>query len=86
MVSGTHGVGGGQSGEGRDYLQISYLAFANGRKVLNAMSIPEVMGLHQLSRSVSRETQHLYGFLRFQELQNYILYARLVSKHQWECF
>lgn len=24
MVSGTHGVGGGQSGEGRDYLQISY--------------------------------------------------------------
>lgn len=57
------------------------LAFANGRKVLNAMSIPEVMGLHQLSRSVSRETQHLYGFLRFQELQNYILYARLVSKH-----
>jgi len=57
------------------------LAFANGRKVLNAMSIPEVMGLHQLSRSVSRETQHLYGFLRFQELQNHILYARLVSKH-----
>ena len=57
------------------------LAFANGRKVLNAMSIPEVMGLHQLSRSVSRETQHLYGFLRFQELQNDILYARLVSKH-----
>lgn len=57
------------------------LAFANGRRVLNAMSIPEVMGLHQLSRSVSRETQHLYGFLRFQELQNDILYARLVSKH-----
>ena len=24
MVSGTYGVGGGQSGEGRDYLQISY--------------------------------------------------------------
>ena len=48
---------------------------------MNAMSIPEVMGLHQLSRSVSRETQHLCGFLRFQELQNDILYARLVSKH-----
>ena len=68
---------GGSQRRERDYLQILILAFANGRKVLNAMSIPEVMGLHQLSRSVSRETQHLYGFLRFQELQNYILYARL---------
>ena len=57
------------------------LAFANGNKVLNAMTIPEVIRLHQLSRSVVREMQHLYGFLRFQELQNHILYARLVSKH-----
>lgn len=57
------------------------LAFANGSRVLNAMSVPEVMGLHKLSRSVSRETQHLCGFLRFQELQNHILYARLVSRH-----
>lgn len=41
------------------------LAFANGRKVLNAMSIPEVMGLHQLSRSVSRET---HAFIWFSEI------------------
>lgn len=57
------------------------LGFANGSKVLNSMTMPEVMRLHQLSRAVSRETQHLYGFLRFQELNNHILYAKLVSRH-----
>ena len=71
--------------DSQDKAEIIYrfliLAFANGSKVLNAMSIPEVMELHRLSRSVSRETQHLYGFLRFQELQNGILYARLISRH-----
>ena len=40
------------------------LAFANGRKVLNAMSIPEVMGLHQLSRSLEGDT----AFIWFSEI------------------
>ncbi len=57
------------------------LGFANGPKALNAMTRPEVMRLHQLSRGVSREIDHLYGFLRFQELENHILYAKLVSRH-----
>lgn len=57
------------------------LGFANGSKVLNAMTRPEVMRLHQLSKGVSRELQHLYGFLRFQELESNILYAKLVSRH-----
>lgn len=57
------------------------LGFANGPKALDAMARPEVMRLHQLSRSVSREAQHLYGFLRFQEVKGGILYGKLVSKH-----
>ncbi len=57
------------------------LGFANGSRILNAMTRPEVMRLHQLSRAVSRETQRLYGFLRFQELENHILYGKLLSKH-----
>lgn len=57
------------------------LAFANGSRVLGAMTRPEVMRLHQLSRAVSRETLHLYGFLRFEELENHILYGKLVSRH-----
>ena len=57
------------------------LGFANGSRALNAITRPEVMRLHQLSRSVSRETQHLCGFLRFQELENHILYGKLVSRH-----
>lgn len=57
------------------------LGFANGNCVLNAMTRPEVMRLHQLSRAVARETQHFYGFLRFQELERHILYGKLVSRH-----
>lgn len=57
------------------------LGFANGIRALDAMTRPEVMRLHKLSRAVSREIEHLYGFLRFQELENHILYGKLVSRH-----
>ena len=57
------------------------LGFAGGGKMVDAMSRPEVMGLHKLSRAVGREYDHLRGFLRFQELNNHILYGKLVSRH-----
>ena len=35
-----------------------------------------------LDRAAGREQQHLYGFLRFEEVQNGVLYARIGPKNQ----
>lgn len=37
---------------------------------------------YYLSRSASRENRHLYGFLRFEEIQGKILYARIGPKNR----
>ena len=53
------------SQEKGDYLQISYFGLCQWQEGFECDVHTEVMGLHQLSRSVSRGDSILYGFLRF---------------------
>lgn len=56
-----------------------------GNKVMDALSEPPVRLVMQLSRKVSRECDHLYGFLRFESVEvsgQQLLFARIQPKHQ----
>lgn len=53
------------------------LALKDGSKVLNYLGEPYVNRVFHLSRSTGNEAHHLLGFLRFQELENGILFARI---------
>lgn len=57
------------------------LSLKDGSKVLNYLGEPYVNRVFQLSRSAGNEAHHLLGFLRFQELENGILFARVHPKH-----
>lgn len=57
------------------------LALKDGSKVLNYLGEPYVNRVFQLSRSTGNEAHHLLGFLRFQELENGILFARIHPKN-----
>lgn len=49
--------------------------------VMECFSNPWVMLMFRLSRNTMREHQHLMGFLRFEELDNGILYSRIGPKN-----
>ena len=53
------------------------LALEDGSKVLNYLGEPYVNRVFRLSRSTGNEAHHLLGFLRFQELENGLLFARI---------
>lgn len=53
------------------------LALKDPSKVLHYLGEPYVNRVFQLSRSTGNEAHHLLGFLRFQELENGILFARI---------
>lgn len=53
----------------------------NGRRVLEALGNPYVHRIFELSRATSCEAHHLLGFLRFQELYNGVLFARIHPKN-----
>lgn len=55
--------------------------FRIGPKVTECLADPVVNRLMKLSRGVSRETDHMYGFLRFRELERGILFAAIAPKH-----
>ncbi len=57
------------------------LALEDGSKVLNYLGEPYVNRVFQLSRSAGNEAHHLLGFLRFQELENGLLFAQIHPKH-----
>lgn len=57
------------------------LSLKNGRQVLEYLSEPYVNRVFQLSRSTGNEAHHLLGFLRFQELENGVLLARIHPKN-----
>lgn len=57
------------------------LSLKDGSKVLNYLGEPYVNRVFQLSRSTGNEAHHLLGFLRFQELENGILFARIHPKN-----
>ncbi len=57
------------------------LSLPDAGKVLNYLGEPYVNRTFQLSRSTFNEAHHLLGFLRFQELENGILFAQIHPKN-----
>lgn len=55
--------------------------FRVGRGVTEQLADPAVNRMMKLEREVSRETDHFYGFVRFRELSNGILFAKIAPKH-----
>ncbi|MCI9081402.1 MAG: DNA metabolism protein [Lachnospiraceae bacterium] len=57
------------------------LSLADSSKVLNYLGESYVNRVFQLSRSTGNEAHHLLGFLRFQELENGVLFAKIHPKN-----
>lgn len=57
------------------------LCSSAGPKVLNYLNAPYIYHVFELSRATSREAHHLLGFLRFQELENGVLFAMVHPKN-----
>lgn len=57
------------------------LSLKNGSQVLHYLGEPYVNRVFQLSRNTGNEAHHLLGFLRFQELENGVLFARIHPKN-----
>ncbi len=57
------------------------LAMKNGRQVMDNLADRYVHKVFELSRNTGNEIHHLTGFLRFQELENGILFARFAPKN-----
>lgn len=57
------------------------LAMEQSSKVLNNLGSPYVARVFQLARSAGNEAHHLLGFLRFSELENGTLFARIHPKN-----
>ncbi|MCI8484192.1 MAG: DNA metabolism protein [Lachnospiraceae bacterium] len=57
------------------------LSLPDSSKVLNYLGEPYVNRVFHLSRSTGNEAHHLLGFLRFQELENGLLFAQIHPKN-----
>ncbi len=57
------------------------LSLTDAGRVMNYLGEPCVNRTFQLSRSTFNEAHHLLGFLRFQELENGILFAQIHPKN-----
>ena len=57
------------------------LSLPDSSKVLHYLGEPYVNRVFQLSRCMGNEAHHLLGFLRFQELENGVLLARIHPKN-----
>lgn len=57
------------------------LSLPDSSKVLQYLGEPYVNRVFSLSRRTGNEAHHLLGFLRFQELENGILFAKISPKH-----
>lgn len=56
---------------------VAGFALKNGQAVMNNLSNPYVAKVFELNRNVGNEVHRLLEFLRFQELENGVLYARV---------
>lgn len=63
------------------YRMIVY-GFHMGPSVLDCLAEPSVQLVHKLSRQVGRETEKLYGFVRFRTLTPQLLFAEISPKHR----
>lgn len=57
------------------------LSMTDGSRVLDNLANPYVNRVFQLARSAGNEAHHLLGFLRFSELENGTLFARIHPKN-----
>ncbi len=57
------------------------LAFHMGAKVIDHLTNPAVSHLFELNRNIGNEIQHYKGFLRFAELKNNLLLAKIRPKN-----
>lgn len=57
------------------------LSLRDGSRILEHLGNPYVNRVFQLSRATGNEAHHLLGFLRFQELQNGVLFAKIHPKN-----
>lgn len=57
------------------------LSLADGSHLMDYLHEPYVHQIFLLNRSSSNEAQHLFGFLRFQELENGLLFATIHPKN-----
>lgn len=57
------------------------LASGDGTKTLLSLGEPCVYRVFELCRATGREAMHLLGFVRFQELENGILFSKIHPKH-----
>ncbi len=57
------------------------LSLKEGWRVMGYLGEPYVNRVFQLSRATGNEAHHLLGFLRFQELENGVLFARIHPKN-----
>jgi probable DNA metabolism protein len=53
-----------------------------GRKVTDYLSDYSVRRVFELARSVGNEAHHLFGFVRFRELKDDVLFSRIEPKNQ----
>ena len=54
----------------------------DGHRILQALGNPYIARVFELSRSTGNEVHHLLGFLRFQELENGVLFSTIHPKNQ----
>lgn len=57
------------------------LGFEYGGTVVKYVHHPYVMPIFQMNREIGREIEHYYGFLRFTQIENDILLAKMAPKN-----
>lgn len=57
------------------------LQMKNGRQVMDHLANNYIHKVFELSRGANNEAHHLQGFLRFQELENGILFSKIAPKN-----
>lgn len=60
---------------------VTALKNGQGRNVLSNVKEPYIQKAFEIARNVNYEIHHMYGFLRFAELENGILYAKIGPKN-----
>jgi probable DNA metabolism protein len=66
-----------KKGRADEIYRFLLLGFSVGKRILEQLSHPYVRPIFERSRRVSRELHHYYGFLRFLELSNGILFSEI---------
>ena len=65
-----------------DYIyRFLILGFEYGKNIIKYIQHPDVVPIFQMNREIGREIEHYYGFLRFTQLENGILYAKIAPKN-----